>query len=80
MPTAQLLLAAILVLSRSVFSEVQPPDALGARAAEGAAAMNAGRFQEAMTIYDELASARVVGGNTADRVTRRDELRIAADE
>ena len=45
-------------LSRSPFSAVQTTDALGARAAEGAAAMQAGRFQEAVTIYDELASAR----------------------
>ena len=34
------------------------PDAIAARAAEGAAAMSDGRFEEAAKIYEELASAR----------------------
>jgi predicted Zn-dependent protease len=58
MPPVRILLAAVLLLSRSPFSAVQTTDTLGARAAEGAAAMKAGRFQDAAIIYDELASAR----------------------
>jgi predicted Zn-dependent protease len=54
---AYLLLGAVLVLSRPAF-DAQTTDALGVRAAEAAAAMQAGRFQDAAAIYDELASAR----------------------
>jgi predicted Zn-dependent protease len=57
-PAVRILLVAVFLLSRSAFSAVQTTDALGARAAEGAAAMKAGRFQEAASIYDELVSAR----------------------
>jgi predicted Zn-dependent protease len=53
-----LLLTAVLVLSRPAVSAAQTTDALGARAAEAAAAMQAGKFQEAATIYAELAAAR----------------------
>jgi predicted Zn-dependent protease len=55
---AHLLLGAVLVLSRPPFGAAQTTDALGVRAAEAAAAMQAGRFQDAAAIYDELASAR----------------------
>ena len=46
------------LLCGSASGATQASDALAARAAEGAAAMQAGRFQDAATIYDELASAR----------------------
>jgi predicted Zn-dependent protease len=58
MGVAHIVLAAVLLLSRSASGANQTTDALGSRAAEGAAAMKAGRFQEAAAIYDELASAR----------------------
>jgi predicted Zn-dependent protease len=52
---ARILLAAVL---SPAFIQAQTTDAIGARAAEGAAAMQAGKFQEAAAIYDELAAAR----------------------
>jgi predicted Zn-dependent protease len=57
-PAVPVLVAAVMMVSPARFNAIQGPDALGARAAEGAAAMKAGKFQEAVTIYDELASAR----------------------
>jgi len=58
MPAVSVLLVAFLLLSQSAFSLAQTTDAVGARAADAAAAMNAGRFAEAATIYGALASAR----------------------
>ncbi len=57
-PVVHGLAAAAMVVSLSGFSAIQTADARAARAAEGAAAMQAGRFQEAVTIYDELAAGR----------------------
>jgi predicted Zn-dependent protease len=52
------LVAVLIVVAGSEFAGAQTTDALGARAAEGAAAMQAGRFDDAAKIYDELTSAR----------------------
>ena len=53
---------ALLVLCGPAFASraaaIQTTDPIAARAAEGAAAMQAGRFDEAAKIYDELTSAR----------------------
>jgi predicted Zn-dependent protease len=58
MRAEQILLVAVLALSHAAFGSAQTAESLGVRAAEGAAAMQAGRFQDAATIYGELASAR----------------------
>jgi tetratricopeptide (TPR) repeat protein len=52
------LVTVLLVFVGSGFAGAQTNEALGARAAEGAAAMQAGRFDDAATIYNELTSAR----------------------
>src|SRR5919202_1058495 len=51
-----LLVLALPVGAHSV--NAQTTDAIAARAAEGAAAMDAGRFEQAAQIYDELVAAR----------------------
>jgi predicted Zn-dependent protease len=47
-----------LVLLWTGVSLAQPADSLAARSAQGAAAMQAGRFDEAIGIYEELVAAR----------------------
>lgn len=51
-------LALALVACVPVSEGAQDPDALAARAAQGATAMEAGRFDQAAAIYEEVVSAR----------------------
>jgi predicted Zn-dependent protease len=52
------LAAVVIFASECAVAEAQASNALGVRAAEAAAAMNARRFEDAAAIYDELAAAR----------------------
>jgi predicted Zn-dependent protease len=53
-----IVVAAVLMVAVTSHFGAQTTDPLGARAAEAAAAMQAGRFEDAVAIYDELAAAR----------------------
>jgi predicted Zn-dependent protease len=56
--TPRLISALILWLATAVPLVAQPADTLAAKSAQGTAAMQAGRFDEAIGVYEELVAAR----------------------